>query len=174
MAVVKIKAIRSTLGKAIGYITDGSKTNSGLMCSSNCSIVPGMAEDITANMELTLALADHSRRFGKPPSVVAYHVIQSFKPGEVDPNDAHDLGWEFAMAITKDEYDVVCATHLDRGHVHNHIIFFYFGIFHRFSIKFFCLRMVNLIKTVRGYGKFKVSDTVCNCIFAVNQDIFIS
>lgn len=123
MAVVKIKAIRSTLGKAIGYITDGSKTNSGLMCSSNCSIVPGMAEDITANMELTLALADHSRRFGKPPSVVAYHVIQSFKPGEVDPNDAHDLGWEFAMAITKDEYDVVCATHLDRGHVHNHIIF---------------------------------------------------
>ncbi|QRV02060.1 relaxase/mobilization nuclease domain-containing protein [Arcanobacterium phocisimile] len=123
MAVVKIHPISQTLHKAIAYITQDAKTNSGILCSSNCAVVPSDADNITAVMRSALADAEVKRGVGRPGSVLAFHVIQSFKPGEVDANTAHEIGWKFAQTITGGEHDLVVATHVDRGHIHNHIIF---------------------------------------------------
>lgn len=54
---------------------------------------------------------------------MARHLIQSFLPGEVDPIKAHEIGMELCKKILKEDYEFVLATHIDRGHIHNHIIF---------------------------------------------------
>lgn len=110
MAVVKIHPISQTLHKAIAYITQDAKTNSGILCSSNCAVVPSDADNITAVMRSALADAEVKRGVGRPGSVLAFHVIQSFKPGEVDADKAHEIGWKFAQAITGGEHDLVVAT----------------------------------------------------------------
>lgn len=56
-------------------------------------------------------------------SVLARHLIQSFLPGEVDPIKAHEIGMELCKKILKEDYEFVLATHIDRRHIHNHIIF---------------------------------------------------
>ncbi|WP_153050535.1 relaxase/mobilization nuclease domain-containing protein, partial [Streptococcus suis] len=56
-------------------------------------------------------------------TVLARHLIQSFLPGEVDQETAHKIGLELCQKILKDEYEYVIATHIDKGHIHNHIIF---------------------------------------------------
>ena len=54
---------------------------------------------------------------------VAFHLIQSFEPGEVDYQKAHEIGKQLADAVTKGQHEYVLTTHIDKGHVHNHIIF---------------------------------------------------
>ena len=61
-------------------------------------------------------------RFGKTGGNVAYHAYQSFKPGEVTPDEAHAIGVQLAEELWGDRFQVVVATHLDRDHIHNHII----------------------------------------------------
>ena len=56
-------------------------------------------------------------------TVLAIHLIQSFLPGEVNPIKAHEIGMELCKKILKGDYEFVLATHIDRGHIHNHIIF---------------------------------------------------
>ncbi|XCB29579.1 relaxase/mobilization nuclease domain-containing protein [Arcanobacterium hippocoleae] len=122
MAVVKIKKIYKTLKTAIEYISNPDKTRDGLLCSSNCGL-PTIPESIYIGMRATEAdaLAEGARR-GK---ILAYHVIQSFLPGEIEAEEAHRLGVEFLHEILggEDEYNYTISTHTDRGHIHNHIIF---------------------------------------------------
>ena len=54
---------------------------------------------------------------------LAHHLIQSFEPGEVSFEKAHEIGKQLADAVTKGQYEYVLSTHIDKGHVHNHIIF---------------------------------------------------
>jgi len=54
---------------------------------------------------------------------LAHHLIQSFEPGEVDYQKAHEIGKQLADAVTKGQYEYVLTTHIDKGHIHNHIIF---------------------------------------------------
>ena len=54
---------------------------------------------------------------------LAFHLIQSFKPGEVDAENAHRLGQQFADEVLKGKYEYVISTHVDKNHIHNHIIF---------------------------------------------------
>ena len=54
---------------------------------------------------------------------LAFHLIQSFKPGEVDAETAHRLGQQFANEVLKGKYEYVISTHVDKNHIHNHIIF---------------------------------------------------
>ncbi|GHV40635.1 hypothetical protein FACS189490_06140 [Clostridia bacterium] len=63
-----------------------------------------------------------ARRLGKN-DVLAYHIRQSFKPGEVTPEEANEIGRQLALSFTKGKHSFVVATHIDREHVHNHIIF---------------------------------------------------
>lgn len=113
MAVTKIKPIHSTLKKAVQYIVNPHKTdNYFLVDSFGC--VPQMA-----HQEFAMTA---SRGTGRG-SVLAFHLIQSFKPGETDPETAHKIGQEFASLVTGDRYEYVVATHMDKDHIHNHILF---------------------------------------------------
>lgn len=124
MAVVKIHQIRTTLDKSIAYIVNPEKTqNGGLVTTYGCAPTP-YAPELIANDFFDLQNeADRVRTVGRRPTVLGLHVIQSFKPGEVSADKAHEIGVEFANRITGGEHQYVLATHTDRGHVHNHLIF---------------------------------------------------
>ena len=121
MAIVKINQIRSTLGKAVAYIADAYKTDGQTLVSSNASLTPKVDSIVKAFKDVQ-DLADSSRVDGKRPSVVGIHLIQSFSPGEVSPQEAHQVGIEFIERISGGQYQYVIATHVDRHHIHNHII----------------------------------------------------
>ena len=113
MAVTKIKPIKSTLSKALDYIQNPDKTDGKMLVSSfGCSYE-------TADIEFGFTLSQALDR----GSNVAHHLIQSFEPGEVDYQKAHEIGRQLADAVTKGQHEYVLTTHIDRGHIHNHIIF---------------------------------------------------
>lgn len=114
MAITKIHAIRSTIQKSINYICNPHKTDNRILVDSfGCGIY-------TAGNDF---FADNSKSKSKSTSVPAYHLIQSFAPGEVTFEEAHNIGLEFAKNLLEDKRAYVLATHVDRNHVHNHIIF---------------------------------------------------
>jgi len=113
MAITKIHPIKSTLNKAIDYITREDKTDDHILVSSfKCN-------PITAPTSFMKTREAYQTR----GSVLARHLIQSFAPGETDAKTAHQIGIELCKKHLKDEYEYVIATHIDRGHIHNHIIF---------------------------------------------------
>lgn len=115
MATTKIKPVKSTVGKAIKYICDPDKTEHGIFIDSFC------CSPETAATEFSLT-SDRGHR-SKDKGTLAYHMIQSFKPGEVSAKEAHEIGKEYADAVLQGNHEYVITTHLDRGHIHNHIIF---------------------------------------------------
>ena len=117
MAVTKIKAIRGTLSKAIAYILNPEKTDEKLLVSSyGCA-----SETAAREFEWTRKIAEQKGM--TPVRIIARHVIQSFEIGEVTPELAHEIGKQFADEILGGKYEYVIATHIDKGHCHNHIIF---------------------------------------------------
>lgn len=122
MAVVKIGQIRATLNKAIAYITDAYKTDGRTLVTSNAVMDPAQVGGIVRAFKDVQDLADRERTRGKRPTVLGVHITQSFSPGEISPDEAHRLGVEFIERVTGGEYQYVVATHVDRHHVHNHII----------------------------------------------------
>ena len=58
----------------------------------------------------------------KDGNILAYHIIQSFSPGEATPDQVHQIGCEFAQRFLADRFECTVSTHLDRGHLHNHIV----------------------------------------------------
>ena len=113
-----IKPIRGTVNKAIAYITDPQKTDDALLVSSfGCAASDAAAKEF----EWTRNLA--AQRGMQIPKVIARHLIQSFDIGEVSPEQAHEIGKQFADEWLKGKYEYVIATHIDKGHCHNHIIF---------------------------------------------------
>ena len=118
MAYVKIKPIHSNIDKALEYITNPDKTsNSTLVSSYGCSISPKVAK---LEFELVNKKAIKKRK----DSVIARHLIQSFSPEDnITPELANKIGQELAAEVLKNEYQYVVATHMDKGHIHNHIIF---------------------------------------------------
>ena len=112
MAVTKTHPIKSTLKAAIDYICSPTKTDGSLLISSyGCS-----AE--TADIEFAWTrqhAVDKGENLGR-------HLIQAFAPGEVTPEEAHQIGLELAKEILGGKYEFVLTTHIDRGHIHNHVI----------------------------------------------------
>jgi len=114
MAITKTHPIKSTVNNAIEYILNPDKTDGKILVSSfACSLE-------TADIEF-----DFTRK--KSPSfrgnVLARHLIQSFSPGETTPEIAHEIGVKLADNILDGKYEYVISTHIDKGHIHNHIIF---------------------------------------------------
>lgn len=70
------------------------------------------------SMELTKRLWEQPTDKG----VLAYHIIQSFSPGEATPDQVHEIGCEFARRFLADRFECTVSTHLDKGHLHNHIV----------------------------------------------------
>ena len=113
MAVTKIHPIKSTLKKALDYIENPDKTYDKMLVSSfACSYE-------TADIEFEMLLAQAYQKGNN----LAHHLIQSFAPGEATPEQAHEIGRQLADEVLQGKYPYVLTTHIDKGHVHNHIIF---------------------------------------------------
>lgn len=120
MAITKIHAIKSTLGKALAYIENPDKTDGQMLVSGyNCE-----PQTASIDFEMTAVLAHKARNLKRKRSRnLAYHLIQSFSPEDaVTPEQAHELGKKLAFEYTGGKYEYVVATHIDKGHIHNHIM----------------------------------------------------
>ena len=117
MAVTKIHGIKTTVDKAIEYICNPDKTDQNLYISSfACS-----PETAVLDFKYTL---DHTHDCRNPHNTnKAFHLIQAFSPGEVSYEEAHQIGKELADRLLDGKYSYVLTTHIDKGHVHNHLIF---------------------------------------------------
>ena len=117
MAYIKIFPIKVTDKKALDYITNPNKTDEKLLVSSfGCS-------PETADLEFAMTRESAKKNGMDKGNNLAFHLIQSFKPGEVDAETAHRLGQQFADEVLKGKYEYVISTHVDKNHIHNHIIF---------------------------------------------------
>ena len=113
MAITKIHPIKSTLKKALDYIENPAKTDEKMLVFSfACSYE-------TADIEFELLLSQAMQKGNN----LAHHLIQSFAPGETTPEQAHEIGRQLADEVLQGKYPYVLTTHIDKGHVHNHIIF---------------------------------------------------
>lgn len=105
------------MSKAIAYILNPEKTDEKLLVSSyGCA-----SETAAREFEWTRKLAEQKGM--NPVRIIARHVIQSFEIGEVTPELAHEIGKQFADEILGGKYEYVLTTHIDKDHVHNHLIF---------------------------------------------------
>lgn len=150
MAVTKIKSIKSTLKSALDYIMDEEKTDGTLLVSGgNCTPEVAYLEFKMTQDMCKEVVGDYSKKSNN----LAYHTIQSFdKKDNITPEEAHKIGEELAKKLTGDKYEYVVATHIDKGHIHNHIIFNAYSFSeHR---KFNCNK--NTFKELRA-----ISDELC-------------
>ena len=105
------------MSKAIAYILNPEKTDEKLLVSSyGCA-----SETAAREFEWTRKIAEQKGM--NPVRIIARHVIQSFEIGEVTPEFAHEIGKQFADEILGGKYEYVLTTHIDKDHVHNHLIF---------------------------------------------------
>ena len=127
MAATRLIAMHQNKGKSIAqclkdrtdYAKNGEKTEDGELISSYA------CDKETVDQEFLLAKQKYLRITGRKPNgdIIAYQIRQSFKPGEVTPEEANSIGYETAMRFTKGNHAFIVATHIDRAHVHNHVIF---------------------------------------------------
>ena len=117
------------LADVIDYAEDGAKTHNKVYVSG-INLSPNIARDQMVMTKL---------QFGKTDKILAYHGYQSFLPGEVTPDQAHEIGVELAKRLWGDRFQVLVTTHLDKNHLHNH----------------FCLNSVSFVdgKKFRGGSK---------------------
>ena len=113
MAITKIHPIKVNLKAALDYIENPDKTDDKMLVSSfGCSYE-------TADIEFQMLL-DQAFKKGNN---LAHHLIQAFEPGETTPEQAHEIGRQLADEVLQGKYPYVLTTHIDKGHLHNHIIF---------------------------------------------------
>lgn len=113
MAITKIHPIKSTLNLSIKYITNSDKTDKNILISTY------MCNEKTAHNQFL-----NTRKLNNiNGTVLARHLIQSFLPNEITPEKAHEIGKSLCKEILKDQYEYVLSTHIDKNHIHNHIIF---------------------------------------------------
>jgi len=114
MAITKTHPIRSTLNLALDYILNPDKTDEKLLVASY-----GCTPE-TADIEFSWTRNKSNKFWGNQ---LARHLIQAFEPGETTPEQAHEIGKKFADEVLGGKYEYVLTTHIDKGHIHNHIIF---------------------------------------------------
>lgn len=113
MAVTKIHPIEKTLHLALNYIMNSDKTDEKILISSfNCN--PKMAH---------LEFEQTKRECNSKAKILARHLIQAFAPRETTPEQAHQIGLDLCKRVLQEKYEYVLTTHIDKGHLHNHIIF---------------------------------------------------
>ena len=171
MAVTKIWPVKDSLERVVGYAKNPEKTEyadlskklnslSGVIrYASNAEKTEGEKACLvtTINCHWSNDPATDMQRikehYGKTGGNVAYHGYQSFKPGEVTPEQCHELGIRLAKAMWGDRFQVLVATHLDRGHLHNHFVIN--------SVSFADGKKYNCSK--KEYGRMRrISDALCN------------
>ena len=110
MATIKILSSKGSIKNIINYVLNKEKTNERIMAGKDCSVLNAAEEmDTTKNL------------FNKTDGITYHHIIQSFKPGEIDSEKAHKIGLELAEKQFKN-HEVLIATHKDKEHIHNHLV----------------------------------------------------
>ena len=152
MATTKIFPITATTGKAIAYIAKAEKTDNGRLISTYmCSRDPDKAAKEFA--EVTATGTGRS-------TVLAQHFIMAFKPGEVTPERAMEIGKEMCEKYLKDQYQYFLAVHTDKGHVHLHCIFNNTNLIN--GLTFETLENRRYTEKDRSYNKLRtLADEVC-------------
>ena len=129
MAYTKILVIHNRLDKCVGYTQDPEKTS--LEAAIDYALDRAKTERICYETAINCSrdrvyqdMLDTKRRWGKEDRKrKGYHIIQSFAPGEVAPDQAHTIGVELAQRLLGDRYEAVVSTHLNKAHLHSHIVF---------------------------------------------------
>ena len=117
--VNKGKTVAQCLADRTDYSQNAEKTNDGEFISSyEC-------DPKTADEEFLLTKRQYQHITGRQQKndIIAYQIRQSFKPGEITPEEANQVGYETAMRWTKGKHAFLVATHIDKAHIHNHIIY---------------------------------------------------
>ena len=114
----KGRTLAGCLSDRIDYAENPDKTGEGIYIKSY------QCDPRTAGEEFLLSKRLYTQKTGRNyGNVIAYQIRQSFKPGEVLPEQANQIGYELAMSFTKGRHAFIVATHIDRAHIHNHVIF---------------------------------------------------
>jgi len=127
MAATRIIALHANKGRTVAqslndrtdYAKNPEKTEKGELVTAYCCDPYTVDEEFMLQKRLYYQVTGRSRS----DDVIAYQIRQSFKPGEVTAEEANRLGHELAMRFTKGKYSFIVATHTDRAHIHNHIVF---------------------------------------------------
>ena len=135
MAVTKIWSVKGKIDKVLSYVSNPEKTEYtddeliGLHDVMNYAMQDYKTEKqhyvsgINCDPDMAKQqMTETKRRFDKLDGIVAFHAYQSFSPGEVTPELAHKIGVELAEKMWGDRFEVIVATHLDREHIHNHLV----------------------------------------------------
>lgn len=112
MAVTKIHPIEKTLYLALDYIVNEDKTDKKILISSFA------CNPKTAHLEFEQT----KRECNSKAKILARHLIQAFAPGETTPQQAHQIGLDLCKRVLQGKYEYVLTTHIDKGHLHNHIL----------------------------------------------------
>ena len=115
MATTKIWPVKKRLDYVVRYVMAPEKTEDRKLVSA-INLLVDTPEQICQDMIMT------KQRFGKRDGRQAYHMEQSFAPGEVTPEQDHKIGVEFAQELFGDDFEVVVSTHVDKSHIHNHLV----------------------------------------------------
>ena len=116
----KGRTVAEALGRTTDYVKNPEKTNGGELVSAyQCNPAIVDQEFLFAKQQY----ATITGRNQKEHDVIAYHLRQSFKPGEVTPELANKIGYDLAMSLTKGKHAFIVCTHVDKEHIHSHIVF---------------------------------------------------
>ncbi|MBR0391331.1 MAG: relaxase/mobilization nuclease domain-containing protein [Oscillospiraceae bacterium] len=115
----KGRTVAQSLGDRTDYAKNPEKTEKGELVTAYC------CDPYTADEEFMLQKRQYYQATGKKQhsDVIAYQIRQSFKPGEITAEEANRIGYELALRFTKGKYSFIVATHTDRAHIHNHVVF---------------------------------------------------
>jgi len=116
----KGRTVAEALGRVTDYVENPEKTNGGdLVTAYQCN--PSIADQEFLFSKRQYAVITGRER--KDNDVIAYHLRQSFKPGEITPGLANKIGYDLAMSLTKGKHAFIVCTHIDKHHIHSHIVF---------------------------------------------------
>ena len=156
MAATRLIALHINKGKTVAqcladrtdYSENAAKTEDGKYISAYA------CDAKTCDEEFLLSKRQYEHITGRTQAhdVIAYQIRQSFKPGEITPEEANKVGYETAMRFTKGKHAFIVATHVDRAHIHNHIIFN--------STTLDCARKFRDFR-LSGLALARISDIVC-------------
>jgi hypothetical protein len=114
------RSVSAALGRTTDYVKNPNKTDGGEWVSAyEC-------DPLTVDAEFAFSKSQYAKITGRNQGshdVIAYHLRQAFKPGEIDAATANEIGYKLALRLTKGKHAFVCCTHTDRHHLHNHIVF---------------------------------------------------
>ena len=165
MAYDKIIVIHSRLDRCLDYVQNEEKTDLSDAVDYICNPVKaGFQTAINCTLDNAFVqMQETKRHWDKRGGILGYHIVHSYAPGEVTPEQAHEAGVEFARRLLGDKYEAVVCTHTDRDHLHCHIVFnsvsFLDGRKYRSDFKSYFHNLRDTSNTVSRERGFSVIDS---------------